>query len=79
MDRQEKVIKGLECCIVRRKGDNRHCPECPYRDPTIDCTNQLHIDVQEVIETLSSALDAVTGDDCKECEIIPGQEGEADE
>lgn len=76
MERQEKAIRGLECCIIRRKGDNRHCPECPYRDPTIDCTNQLHIDVQEVIEALSSALDAMTGDECKECRIDAEQEGE---
>ena len=74
----EKVKAGLQCCTTHNRGDNRRCPQCPYRDPTIDCTNQLHIDAQEVIEVLSAALDAMTGDDCEECKIDAEQEGEAD-
>ena len=57
-----KVVAGLQCCIVRKKGDNRRCRLCPYRDPSIDCTNLLHIDALAL-------LDEDTVNDCKECGI----------
>ena len=50
MSIKEKVIAGLRCCIVMERGDNRRCSECPYRDPTIDCTNQMHQDMLAVLE-----------------------------
>ena len=74
----EKVKQGLRSCIVRHPDDKMRCPECPYRDPASYCLNRLKNDALEVIETLSAALDAMTGDDCEECKIDAEQEGEAD-
>ena len=72
----ERVKTGLECCTV--KSNDRRCPECPYRDPTTDCTSAMHRDAMDVIDTLSAALEAMTGDDCEACEIEPDQESEAE-
>ena len=30
MNDREKVIKGLECCIIRYSDDYARCDECPY-------------------------------------------------
>ena len=74
----EKLKNGLRCCIVRHMGDDRRCPECPYRDPTTDCTNVMHRDVLEAFDELTELLDVLTSDDCEECKIDAEQEGEAD-
>lgn len=75
----EKVKQGLRCCIVRHPDDKMRCPECPYRDPTSYCLNRLKNDALEVIETLSAALDTMTGDDCEECKIDGGEEQQGGE
>lgn len=41
MDRLEKVIKGLECCIKRNPDDKTKCDECPYEGA---CLNRLKAD-----------------------------------
>lgn len=74
----EKVKQALKCCIVRDPDDNMRCPECPYRDPGTYCLNKLKRDALDVIETLSTALDAMTDEECEECKIGAGQGGEPD-
>lgn len=55
MDRLEKVIKGLECCIKRNPDDKTRCGECPYESA---CLNRLKADaiallkVQEPVEPI---------------------------
>lgn len=50
MPDKQKVIKGLECCIVRNPDDKMRCSECPYRDPGTYCLNRLKMDALEVIK-----------------------------
>lgn len=42
MDKGEKAIKGLECCIKRDPDDKTRCGECPYEGA---CLNRLKSDV----------------------------------
>lgn len=39
MTDREKVIKGLECCVLRDPDDKRRCDDCPYRHPDGVITN----------------------------------------
>lgn len=36
---REKVIKGLECCVLRDPDDKHQCDDCPYRHPDGVITN----------------------------------------
>lgn len=36
---REKVIKGLECCVLRDPDDKQQCDDCPYRHPDGVITN----------------------------------------
>lgn len=36
---REKVITGLECCVLRDPDDKRQCDDCPYRHPDGVITN----------------------------------------
>jgi len=42
---REKVINGLECCIIRDPDDKTRCSECPYNEPDTYCLNRLKMDV----------------------------------
>lgn len=75
----EKLKQGLHCCIVQHMGDARRCPECPYRDPTTDCTNVMHRDVLEAFDELTELLDVLTSDECEECKIDGGEEQQGGE
>ena len=44
---QDKVIKGLECCIKRDPDDNPRCAECPYDSA---CLNRLKNDALELLK-----------------------------
>ena len=46
---KQKVIKGLECCIVRNPDDRMRCSDCPYRDPGTYCLNRLKHDALAVL------------------------------
>jgi hypothetical protein len=74
----DEVKKALECCIVRNPDEHRNCPDCPYRDPQAYCVNRLMVDALEAIvtlvegvDTLSAAIDALTGGECEECKVEP--------
>lgn len=71
---KNKVVEGLMCCIVRKRGDNRRCSACPYRDPTTDCTNMMHMDMMALLE---ASEDAECGPDY--CEIEESDNGQHDE
>jgi hypothetical protein len=43
----EKVIKGLECCIIRYPDDKARCDECPYESA---CCNQLKNDALALLK-----------------------------
>ena len=43
----EKVIKGLECCILRDPDDKPRCKECPYEG---NCINRLKADILSLLK-----------------------------
>lgn len=48
VEKREKVIRGLECCITCDPDGSRECKKCPYRRKGITnepCFNALHADV----------------------------------
>lgn len=47
MDKYEKVIKGLECCIKRDPDDKTRCGECPYEGA---CLNRLKSDALALLK-----------------------------
>lgn len=49
MDKKEKVITGLRCCIVHAPDDSMQCTACPYKDPNTYCLNRLKMDALEVL------------------------------
>lgn len=46
MEQLEKVVKGLECCIMRDPDDELRCDICPYDGR---CANRLKIDALALI------------------------------
>ena len=51
MTDMEKVIKGLECCIIRNPDDKPRCDECPYKYPIkCNCLNRLKIDALALLK-----------------------------
>lgn len=55
---REKVIKGLECCILHNPDDHARCMQCPYES---NCVNRLKMDalalLKEQQETASEWLE----------------------
>jgi len=52
MEQFEKVVKGLECCIMRDPDDHQRCGECPYNHHEISntpCANGLKADALSLI------------------------------
>jgi hypothetical protein len=43
----EKVIKGLECCILHDPDDKQRCSECPYEG---NCVNRLKMDALSLLK-----------------------------
>lgn len=56
----EKVIKGLECCILRDPDDHARCSQCSYGS---NCVNRLKMDALELL----SAPDRVRVVRCRDC------------
>lgn len=61
-DLWKKVIKGLECCILRNPDDKQRCSECPYKG---NCVNRLKQDALSLLKeqeprvmTITEAFDA---------------------
>ena len=53
MNNREKVIKGLECCILNMEnkcGDK--CNECPYQDPSLETCHSFYFIFKDMIELL---------------------------
>ena len=48
MAEREKVIKGLECCIMRDPDDHTRCGECPYHSTM--CGNRLKIEALALLK-----------------------------
>lgn len=44
---REKVIKGLECCILQNPDDKPRCGECPYEG---NCVNRLKMDALSMLK-----------------------------
>ena len=53
MEKLNKTIKGLECCIIRDPDDKPRCKECPYEG---NCANRLKIDAKEVLLSMKPHL-----------------------
>lgn len=47
---REKVIKGLECCILRDPDDHARCSQCPYESSCANCVNRLKMDALELLK-----------------------------
>jgi hypothetical protein len=47
MSEREKVIKGLECCILRDPDDHARCSQCSYES---NCVNRLKMDALELLK-----------------------------
>ena len=47
MPDREKVIKGLECCIIRHPDDKARCDACPYESA---CGNRLKMDALALLK-----------------------------
>lgn len=43
----EKVIRGLECCILRDPDDHARCSQCPYES---NCVNRLKMDALALLK-----------------------------
>lgn len=64
---REKVIKGLECCILRDPDDKMRCSECSYNEPDTYCLNRLKMDVLVLLKaqeppknaSISSAIECL--------------------
>ena len=53
MTDREKVIKGLECCIIRHPDDKARCDECPYESA---CCNRLKNDALALLKGQEARL-----------------------
>lgn len=53
MTGREKVIKGLECCIIRHPDDKARCDECPYERA---CCNRLKKDALALLKAQEARL-----------------------
>ena len=50
MSKRDKIIGGLECCILRDPDDKMRCGECPYKEPDTYCLNRLKTDALDLID-----------------------------
>lgn len=87
-EKREKVVRGLECCIIGDPDDSRECKKCPYRRNGITnepCFNALHADAlallkeQETIPSYNDAVDTIKFQSKVlglACEILAGWESE---
>lgn len=73
MSEREKVIKGLECCILRDQDDHARCSQCSYES---NCVNRLKMDALELL----SDPDRVRVVRCSDCRFWePPTDIEADD
>lgn len=55
---RKRVIKGLECCILRNPDDHARCSQCPYGG---NCVNRLKIDALALLKEQETIVR------CKDC------------
>ena len=67
MTDREKVIKGLECCIIRHPDDKARCDECPYESA---CCNRLKYDALALLKAQEARL--VTREDFQQAPAYDG-------
>ena len=63
----KKVIKGLECCIIRHPDDKARCDECPYESAYC---NRLKMDALSLLKAQEPIAPKPTTDDdwmCGNC------------
>lgn len=51
---REKVIRALECCILRDPDDHARCSKCSYGG---NCVNRLKMDALELLKEQQSAYE----------------------
>lgn len=56
MPKLEKVIKGLECCILQDPDDHARCSQCPYGS---NCVNRLKMDALELLKAQDDVISAL--------------------
>ena len=71
MTEREKVIKGLECCILRNPDDHARCSQCSYGS---NCVNRLKIDALALLKEQEWHM--LTEDDDGIVHGIPGDDGQ---
>lgn len=55
----EKVIRGLECCILRDPDDKCRCADCPYNQHEISnapCANGLKFDALSLLKSQQARI-----------------------
>ena len=58
MPDREKVIRGLECCILRDPDDHARCSQCSYGG---NCVNRLKMDALELLKAQEPVKPIVMG------------------
>lgn len=69
----EKVIRGLECCILRDPDDHARCSQCPYES---NCVNRLKMDALELLSD-PDRVRVVRCSDCRFWEPENAEEGDS--
>lgn len=65
----EKVIRGLECCILRDPDDHARCSQCPYGG---NCVNRLKMDALELLKAQEQEINRLKHHiDCDAAEKTP--------
>ena len=83
MTKREKVIRGLECCIVCDPDAKSNCVECPYNHEGIitnaPCANGLMVDALVLLKERESRVmtkeEIVLCTDWVWCEYTSGYQG----
>lgn len=62
MPEWEKVMRGLECCILKDPDDRRDCEKCPYHHPGVitnaPCFNGMMAQARAIIDEDKGKLEA---------------------
>lgn len=54
----ERVLKGLECCILRNPDDHARCSQCSYGG---NCVNRLKMDALELLDEQQETISSLQG------------------
>ena len=65
MEKREKVIKGLECCILHDPDDKPRCESCPYDGA---CVNRLKRDALKLLKAQEPRV--MTLEEVKTAEVV---------